>query len=298
MEKLTSLVSQIYCSGDLYSGGDAVIENLKSSGFTSVVAWAMHVTKEGNLVFNDTDIVTDGRYVGNPVWPNQLMGLKTGATSVNRLIFSIGGWGVGDFPNIKALIDKFGIGEKNPLFQNLKVLFQLIPEIDAIDLDDESLYDQNTIVKFSLMVKSLGKKITFCPFTNMGFWNDCLYTLYQDSPRLVEAYNLQCYAGGSGNNPGTWIDSIKAKMGPNFDAKGFVYPGLWCRHGTNCSEGECPSTISARLKNWNSTINGLQGGFIWMYDDIQTCKNSNVCETDMNTRAYALSILDGLKPTS
>lgn len=85
----------------------------------------------------------------------------------------------------------------------------------------------------------------------MNFWNDCLYILNQKSPGLVEAFNLQCYAGGAYNNLQNWIEAIQAKMGPEFDATSFVYPGLWCRHGSDCLQGECPSEITKKNENWN-----------------------------------------------
>lgn len=290
----TNIISQIYCGGELYSGGDIVINDLKTSGFTSVVAWAVHVETNGSLIYNNTPIVKDGKYIGNADWSKQLADLKSGTTSVDRLIFSIGGWGVSDFPNIQALIKQYGIGAKNPLYQNLKVLKQTIPDIDAIDFDDESLYDQNTIIQFSLMLQSLGYKVTFCPYSNMDFWNECLYIVNQKSPNLIEAYNLQCYADGASNNPQDWINGIQTKMGVGFDATGFVYPGLWCRHGNDCLQGDCPTRITKKIENWNQSINGLQGGFIWLYSDIQSCENSNVCNTSANTKVYAEAVLNGL----
>jgi hypothetical protein len=296
MEK--NIISQVYCGGELYSGGEAVINDLKNSGFTSVVAWAVHVSNDGTLIYNDPTIVKDGEYVGNADWPQQLTDLKTGTTSVNRLIFSIGGWGTSDFANIQALIKQYGIGAENPLYQNLKVLKETFPGIDAIDFDDESLYDQDTTVQFSLMLDSLGYKVTFCPYMYMEFWNECLFVLNQKAPGLVEAYNLQCYAGGAYNNPQTWIDAIQTKMGSGFDATGFVYPGLWCRHGDGCAQGDCPSVITQKLESWNQTANGLQGGFIWLYSDIQSCESANVCDASMNSKAYAEAVLNGLNPQS
>ncbi len=289
-----NLVSQIYCSGELYSGGESVITDLKNSGFTSVVAWSVHISPSGDLIYNDPTIVKDGQYVGSSEWPAQLAELKSGTTSINRLIFSIGGWNCPDFEHIQALIKQYGIGPENPLYQNFKVLKETIPSIDAIDFDDESLYDQDTTVKFSLLLESLGYKVTFCPYMNMDFWNECLYILNQSSPGLVEAYNLQCYAGGAYNNPKNWIDAIEQKMGTGFDATGFVYPGLWCKHGTDCAQGDCPSEITDALEDWNASVNGLKGGFIWLYSDIVSCENSGVCDCGMSTKAYAQAVLSGL----
>ena len=287
-----SITSAVYCGGPLYSGGNSVIDDFKGSGFTTVVAWAVHIESNGDLVYNNPKIVSNGAYIGEGNWPAQLASLKEGSTSVNRLIFSIGGWGVQDFPNIQKLIREQGTGPDSILYKNFKALKDTIPGIDAIDLDDETLYDQATTVAFSKMLHDLGYEVTFCPYVSTQFWVDCLYELNSQTPGLVTAFNLQCYAGGGGNNPQTWISAIQEKMGTGFNAKGFVFPGLWCRNGQNCESGDCPDAIYTQLENWSPT--GIQGGFIWLYDDIESCKNSGVCSGAMNSAAYAQAITDAL----
>lgn len=300
---MSQITSAIYASGELYTGGSAVITDLKGSGFTSVVAWAAHVQTNGDFHFNDTPIVQQGKYVGDPGWPELLAGLKQGTTSVNRLLFSFGGWESQDFPNMKALIfpnsgdypDNPQIGPETILYQNFQALKNAIPTIDAIDYDDETLYDQPTTVALSRMLNGLGYHVTFCPFTNTSFWVDCLYQLNEPTPNLVTGFNLQCYAGGAENNPQDWISAIEEKMGGGFDAKGFVLPGLWCRHGNDCADGQCPASICSQFEDWQPS--GIQGGFIWRYAPIQTCANSGACGQgiSMNTAAYAEAVIGGLQ---
>jgi hypothetical protein len=289
----SATVSAIYGGGPFYSGGTAVIDDVKSSGFTTVVAWAVHVQANGDLVFNDPPIVSNGQYVGDPTWPSNLAGLKQGATSVNRLLFSIGGWGVGDFPNIQALIQQQGTGPSSILYQNFQALKSAIPTIDGIDLDDETLYDAATTVQFSQMLNALGFEVTFCPYTMTSFWVDCLYTLNTQTPGLVSGFNLQCYAGGGSNTPQPWIAAIAQQMGSTFPAASFVYPGLWCRNGDGCAAGSCPADITSQFAAWQSS--GIQGGFIWLYDDIQKCSNSGACSGRMDSAAYAAAIAEGLQ---
>ncbi len=104
---------------------------------------------------------------------------------------------------------------------------------------------------------------------------------------------MNCYAGGSGNDPQTWITAIQQKMGSGLDAKAFVYPGLWCRHGEGCEAGMCPSAITGQFRDWKPE--GIQGGFIWLYDDLQKCKDSGACGGSMDTAAYAAAIVQGLQ---
>lgn len=297
-------MSAIYGGGPFYTGGQKVIDDLKNSGFTTVVAWAMHIQANGDLVFNDpTNVLIDnGSYVGDPAWPGLLADLKQGATSVNRLIFSTGGWGVQDFPNLKHLIfptpsdypDNPQTGPNTALYRNFAALKTAIPTIDAIDFDDETLYDVPTTTAFANMLYSIGFNVTFCPYTATNFWVDCLYDLNSSTPGLVTGFNLQCYAGGSGNQPDVWIDAIRNKMGSHFDAEGFVFPGLWCRYGAGCAEGQCPSSIETTFAGYKPT--GIQGGFIWLYDDLQKCEKSNACGpgNPMGSAAYAKAIINGL----
>jgi len=287
-----TITTAIYGGGPFYTGGESVMTDLQQSGFTTVIAWAVHVHPNGDLIYNDPTIVSNGAYVGDPDWPALLATLKQ-AGSVNRLLFSVGGWDTGDFTNIQQIIQQQGTGPGSMVYQNFKALKDAIPVIDGIDLDDEDNYDTNTIVAFSTMLHELGYQVTFCPYTDINFWVDCLSALNSATPNLVTAFNLQCYAGGADNDPQDWIDAIAQTMGSSFDAQGFVYPGLWCRNGDGCSSGDCPTAITARFAGWRSE--GIQGGFIWLYDDIQACASSGACSGAMDTAAYANAIVAGLQ---
>jgi hypothetical protein len=282
----------IYGGGPLYTGGQSVIDDLRASGFTTIIAWALHVSSAGDLSFNDTKIVSNGEYVGDPEWPGLLAGLESPPTSVNRLLFSVGGWGVDDFQNIQQLMNSQGTGPNSILYRNFQALKSTIPAVDAIDFDDESLYDGQTTTRFSMLLHELGLNVTFCPYTEQDFWTACLKKLNTGVPGLVQAFNLQCYAGGEGNTPGPWIDAVQQAMGPDFDAAGFVFPGLWCSNGDGCQEGQCPDSIESTIAGWSDTH--IQGGWIWLLDDVYKCENSAVCSGPMGTAAYAQAIVSGL----
>jgi hypothetical protein len=284
---MSEMMTAIYGSGLLYSGGSAVIADLKNSGFTTVIAWSVHVNTKGDLSYNDTPIVSNGSYIGDPEWPKRLSGLKQGG-SVNRLLFSVGSADVSDYSHIQSLIRSQGTGPNSILHQNFLALKRAIPAIDGIDFDDEDLNDQDTIVQFAQMLNLMGYQVTFCPYTNSQFWIDCLHTLNSKTPGLVTGFNLQCYAGGTGNNPQEWITVIANQMGSAFDADGFVYPGLWGKHGDGCADGDSPHAVRTQFEKWRST--GIQGGFVWLYDDIQTCARSG----GPRTAAYASAIINGL----
>ena len=290
---MSSIDAGIYGGGPLYSGGQPLMDQLRASGMTTIVAWSVHVGSDGDLVFNDPPIVQDGEYVGDADWPAQLASLKKAPTSVTRLLFSVGAGGVEDFTHIQELIQEHGTGPDSILHRNFAALKEAIPEIDGIDFDDEDLYDEDTTVAFAEMLNGIGYEVTFCPYSDMDFWTACLRRLNEGSPGLVTTFNLQCYSGGSGNAPGPWIDAIKAAMGEGFDAEGMVKPGLWCANGPDCADGDCPDSIQQTLAGWQDT--GIEGGWIWLLDDVLKCESSGSCSGGpMGVDAYAAAITGGL----
>lgn len=260
----------IYAGGPLYPPhNETTIKSLGDSGFTTVVAFALHLTKDGDLVFNQPNakLVSGDEYVGPSNWGDQLSTLKDG--SVNELFFCIGGWETGDFDRLEHWIST----DKSALRKKFAVLKKHLPAVDGIDLDDEGTYDKTTTTQFSKLLHDIGYDVTFCPYTRCHFWVECLKELNSETPNLVTGFNLQCYAGGRLNTPGPWIHAIKQEMGPDFDAKGFVFPGLWGQHGKHCGEGDLPDKIHQKLHKWKKAA-GIEGAFLWLYDEIADCGGS------------------------
>jgi hypothetical protein len=222
---------------------------------TTVIAWSVHVSNDGDLVFNDPTIVASD---------NQMSSLKQGT------------------------------GPDSILYRNFAALKSVIPGIDAVDFDDEDLWDSTTTVAFAKMLHGLGYEVTFCPLSDIGFWVGCLKQLNSAIPDLVTGFNLQCYSGGEGNDPGEWITAVKKAMGPSFPAQAFVRPGLWCANSPpSCTEGQCPDSIEQTFAGWRSL--GLTGGWIWLLDDVIKCQDSGSCSGGpMGTEAYARAISEGL----
>jgi hypothetical protein len=289
------ITSGIYCGGPLYSQGNGPIDDLRASGFTTVVGWCIHVNPSGDLNM-DMPLVTGGEYVAGPGFAGLMNRLKESPTSVDRVLLSVGAWGTDDWAHIQQLVRAQGVGPETSLYRGFSALKAAIPAIDGIDFDDEQIYDPATTVPFAQMLHTIGYDVTFCPYTEQDFWVGCLKTLNTATPNLVTGFNLQCYAGGAGNSPAEWIDAIEAVMPPEFDAKGFVSPGLWCVHddgnGGHCNEGRCPDDIASQLGDWRST--GIRGGWIWLLDDVLNCESSGKCTGAMSTAAYAQAIADGL----
>jgi F5/8 type C domain len=129
-----------------------------------------------------------------------------------------------------------------------------------VDFDDESLYDTAATVRFGVMLVDIGFKVTLCPYTNSSFWSSVRSQINSQRAGAVDRVYLQAYAGGAGNDPGSW----NSALGMTVD------PGLWSKHGTGCADGDSPSTVQSKMTSWRSSA-GIVGGFIWYYDDLQKC---------------------------
>lgn len=275
----------MYIQGDIYPGGGndpaAVVKAVTTSRLTTPILALCHVncsaatcpnsssppgSHDADLTFNDTLIVRDGTYVGDPSWPATVRSLRAG--NVSEIFASFGGYGVPDFSRIGTLIRKYGTGPTSPLFRNFACLKQTLG-IDGIDLDDEDTYDVTTVVEFSKMLLSLGFEVTFCPYTEQEFWTACVAAL----GGRVAWINLQCYAGGKDNDPSDW-----AKLGAplvagvcadcccpstqcNFEQVQQVFT-LWTT-GSGAVSSDCWSGSSGAAVE-------LAGGFIWTYADVKT----------------------------
>jgi len=295
--------SAIFIGGPLYASSGCVIPNLRSSGFNQVFGWA-GLTASGDITYSYGTLVSNGVYVDTTNFATQLEALKTSPTSVSEIQFMLGGYGSNEFPDIKALIfpspDDYPnnpqIGPDTILYQNFQALKQALP-VDGINFDDETLYDQPTTVAFGQLLNSLGYQVTYNPYMNQSFWIGCLAASEQIAPGLVSGFYLQCYAGGFGNDPAEWIQAVQQAMPPGYDAQALIRPGLWCVNaGANCQAGpdsRCPDNIQSTYAGWKSS--GIQYGWLWLWDDMISCLNSNVCSgNSMTPAAYASAVVNGL----
>jgi len=269
--------STIFGGGPFYSGGTATMNALRVSGFTTVMLWTIHVdASNGNLIYNDQLVVSNGVYVGNAAWPGQLATLKTAPTSVNRIEWSVGSApsGGNDFLSIQTLMTTYGTNTSSILYRNFQAL-KTATGADAIDYDDETLYSVSTSVKFGQMLSSIGYKVTLCPYTDASFWQSVYNQL---GSNLVDHVYLQCYAGGAGNDPGAWNSYFTGLK---------VIPGMWGI--ASDPSGSTASQVAVQMAAWHAA-DGIPGGFIWLYDNI-------VANTNGGTPAnYALAINQAVDP--
>lgn len=264
----------LFGGGPMYKHIASNISEIENSGFTEVVVWSVEVGSTGNLNFNgEFPLTSNGAYVGNNTWPSfaaDLVTMKQGTPK--RITFSIGSSNVGDWQDIKALVNAQGTGPSSILYKDFQALKQALPSVDAIDFDDENSYDAASTVAFAVMLGSLGYNVEVDPYTNASYWTSVVSQINSQSPGTVDGVHLQTYAGGSGNNPCS---------GWNFGSVP-VYPGVW-------DSDDTPPQAQSAMSSWHSQC-GITGGFLWLYDDIagKTYNGQN------ETAAYASAINAGL----
>jgi hypothetical protein len=245
--------SGIYGGGPIYKNRSYSINELKNSGYKYVVVWTIHIDASGNLNFNaEFPLVQNGAYIGASSYPNfasDIASLKTAPTSINRVEFCLSAWGSSTFANIRNLIASQGTGSSSILYRNFQALRNAFPSVDAIGFDDESTYDAPSATSFAVMLADLGFKISLCPYTASSFWTSVATNTNNQRPGTVDRIDLQCYAGGAGNNPCNW----------NFGSIALSC-GLWDQEKTT-------SQVQSQLTTWKNQC-GIDGGFIWLYDDI------------------------------
>ncbi|PWK73818.1 hypothetical protein LX99_04204 [Mucilaginibacter oryzae] len=233
-----------------------VIDDIKKSGINHVILAQFHIYRnDGNDVINsnDNEIISNGFYSKNTPLNDYVENLMTGSEIVS-ISASVS--------NSYEYVKKVYINNNNSfsgtnLENNFLVFKQNVPGITIIDIDDEGTYDQTSLVAFCQMLISIGYDITFCPYKNKEFWTACLDDLNKSNPGAVKRWNLQCYDGGTGNDPKVWASQIKSTI-PDFNTDGFIAPGDWTTDGVN--------NIQATMNNF-ALEKCVGGGFLWRVDD-------------------------------
>ena len=243
--------SGIFGGGPFYNNATNNINEIKSSGFTEAVVWNIEVKTNGDLNFNgEFPLVSNGTYIGaqtHPDFASNMAALKTG--TIKRITFSIGSSNVGDWQDIKSLVNAQGTGSTSILFRNFQALKAAIPAVDALDFDDENSFDQASTVQFAVMLGNLGYHVVLDPFDNSSYWTSVASAANAQRAGTVDSVHLQAYAGGAGNNPCS---------GWNFGSVP-VFGGLWDQNDT-------PAQVQSIMTGWHNQC-GVTGGFLWLYDD-------------------------------
>lgn len=257
----TSHVRSIYLFKDVMKS-DTI--SLKTSGFNSVIIFGIGILANGDIMYysntpgsNDTLVASNGGYVGSVELAEKVLSFKTGTTDINRVEISTNAAHIGD------LMSSPGPGSTTRVYRNFAAL-KAAWNLDAVNSDDESIYDISSTVTFAKMLGAIGYKYTIAPYTYENFWATIISQINKGltSPLLDRAY-LQCYDGGAGNDPASWQSYLGMK----------VVPLVWVTNDSKPYDGSTPAQANASFKSWVSE-GTLAGGGYWNDYDIEKMGSS------------------------
>ena len=198
-----------------YPGDDSGFALIHNAGFTTFMLSSFYIRSNGDVYSGDDNrhpIIQNGRYTGDKAWPGRIASLRRPKGNIDRIEVLLEGRWFNQAPNtydfIRDWLDSSkaepgvvtGMEDNSTLYKILNV-FKNDLGVDAICIDDESVYDSLSIVRLSTMTRRVGMKMTLCPFTRKAYWK---YILDNAAPGVVDAVYLQCYDGGKRNRPGPW----------------------------------------------------------------------------------------------
>jgi hypothetical protein len=242
--------------GPVYKHIPKNITELATAGFNELIVWSVEVNSTGDLNLNgEFPLTSAGVYVGDqtyPDFPADLATIKQG--KVTRITLSVGSSNVGDWEDIKSLVDAQGTGKNSILYKDFAALKAALP-VDAIDFDDENSYDSASTIKFAVMLGKLGYKVTMNPYTNASYWTSVVSAINDQRADTVDGVHLQTFAGGEGNSPCSGWDFGSVPVFPGISDQSSAPPKL------------TPAQTKTQMQTWHKKC-GIIGGWVWIFDQI------------------------------
>ncbi len=254
-EKAPEFVNAVFGGGPFVTGNKPVANKIKNSDFNTLMIWSVHVDEQTcDLWLNDILVVQNGKLAPGfktATWE----AFKNDCPNITRIEISVSAWGTKDFEKIKNIIQRDGTGKDTLLYRNFKCLIEATGA-DAVNFDDESLYEVKPMADFAKMCIDMGCKITFCPYGSMDFWYDLYVAIGKEH---VDRIYVQFYDGGAGNNVLSWV----RKFGCD------IIPGYWCLNGNEqpTKGKKTPAEVTQHLTD---NINRVCGGFMWLFDEMMS----------------------------
>lgn len=287
----------------MYPGDDSTCSMIKASGFTTVILSSFYIHADGDVYSGDDSknpIIHNGEYTGNTTWLKHIVSLKQQPTSVTRIEILLEGRWYNQPPNTYDFIKDWadtntkgvpasvttGTNANGTLYKIAKILKEELG-VDAVCIDDESVYDSPSIIKFGELLGKLNMHMTLCPFSHKKYWKAIIDGSQQG---LVDAVYLQCYDGGTRNTPAPWHDTLSSNIP--------VYPIFLCRGAFDkCStdhNSKTPDEIAALMQQFKKDYPGISGGAIWQMADVKNYVRMG-CATKDTTSGNAASVSEYLK---
>jgi hypothetical protein len=264
-------------SRSIYPGDDASFDTLRNSGFTTVILSSFYIHDNGDVYSGDSHspIIHDGQYIGDPAWLKRVASLKkrSGSGAVKRIELLLEGRWYNQPPNTYDFIRDWsdpaatvpgivtGTDENSTLYKLSKVFKDAIG-VDAVCIDDESVYNSQSIVRYGAMLKKLGMHMTLCPFTKPDYWKEIMTG---SKKGIIDGIYLQCYDGGAKNTVGPWVKALGNELP--------IYPIFLCRGSfSTCGtshNSKSVTEIRAEMLRFKAEYPEMRGAAIWQMADIK-----------------------------
>lgn len=266
----------LYIGNELYPGSGedpaSTIKTLQGSPLTSPILSLLNQSAQdpSKLVYNDASnpvFDTSGDYIGSSDWAGIIADLRNGG-EIQEVYLSFSTNGTEYMANL--------IGSNPSAAASILSYIKNDLKFDGVDLDYEGGDFSSSSPMYTLAKAAVaaGLKVTAAPYYDMSGWASWV-NYVQGLGGTVAWLNLQCYAGGKSNNPGTWLGigsptvpivagSCKSCGGPQTTCspddmqKLFT---LW-RTGEGSVSTMCWDGVP------NTQPQDIGGGFIWAYSSI------------------------------
>ncbi|KAK3312185.1 hypothetical protein B0H66DRAFT_632722 [Apodospora peruviana] len=256
----TSNIRALFLFKDVLKSNTAAI---KSSGFNSLIIFGIGILDNSDIKYysntpgsKDIVVASGGAYVGGDALSQKVRSFKSNDTSVNRIEISM------NSQHVRDLMSKPGPGTDTVLARNFVALKEAW-SLDAVNNDDESLYDLANTVSFAKMLGKIGYRYTISPYTNTRFWASLQSQLnsgLKEPDLLLDRAYLQCYDGGAGNNPQSWQANLGGMK---------IVPLVWVTNDSKPGQGTSVSQARSKFSSWNQRAGVLAGAGYWNDYDIE-----------------------------
>jgi hypothetical protein len=277
----------------LYPGDDSTYAMIRNSGFSTVLLSSFYIKANGDVYSGDDGqrpIIHDGHYTGNQEWIKRVASLRANR-SVRRIEILLEGRWFNQAPNtfdfIRDWIDSSkgvpgtvaGTANGSTLFGILRSMKEEIG-VDAICIDDESVYDTTSIIRLGELASSLNLHMSLCPYTRTAYWRG---VLDGSKPGLVDAIYLQCYDGGKNAVPGDWFRALGSALP--------VYPIFLCRGAfSTCGvshNSKSPEEMRSQLREFRRNYPDMRGAGVWQMADIKDYVRQNCAAAEPSSGSAA-----------
>lgn len=237
---------------------------------------------QGEIVYNDPPLVmfnSDGVYVGDTAWPDSLTELVSNTNiGSDRIYLSLSNSAISTLAAMSA--------------EGLSGVMAWLKAngIAGIDMDCENWGQPGGLNPMDQAVQTVtmaaikaSLALTAAPYNKQSAWQQwCDFV--NSNNGVLSWLNVQCYAGGTGNNPVQWANAFKPVP---------VVAGFEAISSTSQDGGQLsPYNALKQLAEWQLKAPGktLSGAFVWEFTMIVSQQNTY----KYTVKEYADSMFIGL----